>query len=188
MSKLNLDISMAKMILASMRAKDWPTQFRGPAANGRKFRAAGPAKDFDAKRSGLNSLTSPSLKSSNAILGRTEAGGYSLNDSLITMFNCTNWCWTCWIKAPDTGLDPLKAAVKHKRRRNGARGVGRRRGRWIPCGRRLTWRPEPPCQGCFRGGTEASFKNMHAQVISKGIRTTAAAMAGGVAAAAIDTE
>nr|GMD51967.1 hypothetical protein Iba_chr11bCG7410 [Ipomoea batatas]GMD57021.1 hypothetical protein Iba_chr11eCG8750 [Ipomoea batatas]GME05240.1 hypothetical protein Iba_scaffold2753CG0020 [Ipomoea batatas] len=57
MSKLNLDISMAKMILASMRAKDWPTQFRGPAANGRKFRAAGPAKDFDAKRSGLNSFT-----------------------------------------------------------------------------------------------------------------------------------
>lgn len=102
---------MANMILVSIMAKPWPTQFRGPAAKGMNRPGA---KDLEENRSGLNSLTSlphnsslwwmartgihidkplgmwrsPSFMSSNAILGRTEAGGYSLSDSLITMFNC----------------------------------------------------------------------------------------------------
>lgn len=104
---------MARMILASIMAKDWPTQFRGPAAKGMKWRPG--ANIFPANRSGLNSFASlphnsslwwiastgihmespfgmwrsPSLMSSKAIRGRTVAGGYSRIDSLITMFSCT---------------------------------------------------------------------------------------------------
>jgi len=47
---------MANMILASIIAKDWPIQFRGPAAKGMKCRPG--ANDLEANLSGLNSFAS----------------------------------------------------------------------------------------------------------------------------------
>lgn len=132
------------MILASIRAKPCPTQFLGPAANGKKCRPG--ANDLVANRSGLNSFTSfpqisslwwiartgihidspfgitrsPSFMSSNAIRGRSEAGGYSLSDSLITMFNCNQsrilyfiscWCSTILVNILETQIFDVHLVV-----------------------------------------------------------------------------
>ena len=118
MPKRKLASITASTTLASTMAYAWPTQLRGPDANGRNRPAHGRGLP-GANRSGLNSCASaphtasswwmastgihsdaplgtrssspgpePSVMSSNAIRGSSVAGGYSRSVSLITICSC----------------------------------------------------------------------------------------------------